>query len=222
MILVPGVPLINGIQDMIKNHMTVGLARLALGAMITLSIAVALFVATVVTGAKIPVNESSVLISLSEDALFSALAAGGYLFLFNVPPQIAWACIVCGVASHTGRTLCLHLGIDIVSGTLIGAAAVGFLAQCFARYFRAPAVAFSFPGVVAMVPGAYAFRAVIGWFQIVAAGSGAPTALVTDTLALSFSCLLMVAAIAIGVAAPLILTHGATDRSSQKETGVSK
>jgi uncharacterized membrane protein YjjP (DUF1212 family) len=222
MVLVPGVPLINGIQDMIKNHMTMGLARLAMGAMITLSIAVGLFVATVVTGAKIPVNESSVLISLSEDALFSALAAGGYLFLFNVPPQIAWACIVCGVASHTGRTLCLHLGLDIVSGTLIGAAAAGFLAQWFARYFRAPAVAFSFPGVVAMVPGAYAFRAVIGWLQIVATGSGAPAALVTDTLALSFSCMLMVAAIAIGVAAPLILTNRTTERSSQKETGVSK
>jgi len=210
MILVPGVPLINGIQDMIKNHMTVGLARLAMGALITLSIAVGLFVATVVTGAKIPVNESSLLISLPEDALYSGLAAFGYLFLFNVPPQIAWACVVCGVVSHTGRTLCLHLGIDIVSGTLVGAVAVGFLAQWFAHYFRAPAVAFSFPGVVAMVPGAYAFRAVIGWFQIVAAGAIAAPALVTETLALTFSCLLMVAVIAIGMAAPLILTNKAT------------
>ena len=222
MILVPGVPLINGIQDIFKNHMTVGLARLSMGALITLSIAVGLFVATVVTGAKIPVNESSSLISLSEDALFSALAACGYLFLFNVPRQIAWACIVCGMASHTGRTLCLRLGMDIVSGTLIGASVVGFLAQWFARYFRAPAVAFSFPGVVAMVPGAFAFRAVIGWFQIVAAGSAASPALVADTLALSFSCLLMVAAIAIGVAAPLILTNRGTEGSSQKETGAGK
>jgi uncharacterized membrane protein YjjP (DUF1212 family) len=222
MILVPGVPLINGIQDIIKNHMTVGLARLSMGALITLSSAVGLFVATVVTGAKIPVNESSSLISLSEDALFSALAACGYLFLFNVPRQIAWACIVCGMASHTGRTLCLRLGMDIVSGTLIGASVVGFLAQWFARYFRAPAVAFSFPGVVAMVPGAFAFRAVIGWFQIVAAGSAASPALVADTLALSFSCLLMVAAIAIGVAAPLILTNRGTEGSSQKETGAGK
>jgi len=222
MILVPGVPLINGIQDLIKNHMTMGLARLAMGALITLSIAVGLFVATVVTRANIPVNESSLLISLPEDALFSALAVFGYLFLFNVPPQIAWACVVCGVASHTGRTLCLHLGIDIVSGTLIGAVIVGFLAQWFAHSFRAPAVAFSFPGVVAMVPGAYAFRAVIGCFQIVAAGPGAAPTLVTGTLALGFSCLLLVAVIAIGIAAPLILTNKGTTRSSQKETGAGK
>jgi uncharacterized membrane protein YjjP (DUF1212 family) len=206
MIIVPGVPLVNGVQDMFKNHMTQGLARLGLGVLVTLSIAFGLFVATVLTGAKIPVDAPAKLFSVPEDALFSALAALGYLFLFNVPGRIAWACVVCGVASHTTRTLCGHLGVDIVSGTLIGALAAGFLAQGFARHFRAPAVSFAFPGVVAMIPGAFAFRVVIGCLQIVGAGAGAATALVTETLALAVSCLLMVAAIAIGIAAPLILT----------------
>ena len=207
MIIVPGVPLVNGVQDMFKNHMTQGLARLGLGVLITLAIALGLFVATVLTGAKIPVDAPLQLLSVPEDALFSALAALGYLFLFNVPGRIAWACVVCGVASHTTRTLCMHLGLGILSGTLIGALAAGFLAQGFARHFRAPAVAFAFPGVVAMIPGAFAFRVVIGCLQIVEAGAAAATALVTETLALSISCLLMVAAIAVGIAAPLILTR---------------
>ena len=212
MIIVPGVPLVNGVQDMFKNHMTQGLARLGLGVLITLAIAFGLFVATVLTGAKIPVDAPLQLLSVPEDALFSALAALGYLFLFNVPGRIAWACVVCGVASHTTRTLCMHLGLDILSGTLIGALAAGFLAQGFARHFRAPAVAFAFPGVVAMIPGAFAFRVVIGCLQIVAAGAAAATTLVTETLALSVSCLLMVAAIALGIAAPLILTKKGTKR----------
>lgn len=205
MIIVPGVPLVNALQDMIKNHVTVGLARLGLGSLITLAITFGLFAAMSLTSAKIPVEAPLRLLSIPEDALFSALAALGYLFLFNVPARIAWACVVCGVASHTARTLCLHLGIDIVSGSLIGALAVGFLAQGFARHFRAPAVAFAFPGVVAMIPGAFAFRAVIGCLQIVHAGAAAATALVTETLALAATCLLMVAAIAVGIAAPLIL-----------------
>ena len=213
MIIVPGVPLVNGVQDMFKNHMTQGLARLGLGVLITLAIAFGLFVATVLTGAKIPVDAPLQLLSVPEDALFSALAALGYLFLFNVPGRIAWACVVCGVASHTTRTLCMHLGLDILSGTLIGALAAGFLAQGFARHFRAPAVAFAFPGVVAMIPGAFAFRVVIGCLQIVAAGAAAATTLVTETLALSVSCLLMVAAIAVGIAAPLILTRKGTKKS---------
>ena len=211
MIIVPGVPLVNALQDMIKNHMTVGLARLGLGSLITLAITFGLFAAMSLTGAKIPVEAPLRLLPIPEDALFSALAALGYLFLFNVPARIAWACIVCGVASHTARTLCLHLGVDVVSGTLIGALAVGFLAQGFARHFRAPAVAFAFPGVVAMIPGAFAFRAVIGCLQIVHAGAAAATALVTETLALAATCLLMVAAIAVGIVAPLILiTKGTT------------
>ena len=213
MIIVPGVPLVNGVQDMFKNHMTQGLARLALGILVTLAIACGLFVATVLTGAKIPVEAPVRLLSVPEDAFFSALAALGYLFLFNVPGRIAWACVLCGMVSHSTRTLCMHLGVDVVSGTLIGALVVGFLAHGFARHFRAPAVAFAFPGVVAMIPGAFAFRVVIGCFQIVEAGATAATALVTETFALAVSCLLMVAAIAVGIVAPLILTKKATTKS---------
>jgi uncharacterized membrane protein YjjP (DUF1212 family) len=207
MIIVPGVPLINGIQDMIKNHMTLGVARLAQGAIVTIAIGLGLFFAAVVTGARIFVESPLKILSVPEDALFSALAALGYLFLFNVPTRIAWASVLCGAASHTIRTFCVHLGIDLISGTLIGALAVGILAQGFSRLFRAPAVAFAFPGVVAMIPGAFAFRAVIGILEIVNAGAGAPTAVVTETIALVATCFLMVAAIAIGIAVPVILTN---------------
>jgi uncharacterized membrane protein YjjP (DUF1212 family) len=203
MIIVPGVPLVNSVQDMIKNHMAIGISRLGFGVLITLAIAVGLFTATAVTGVRIPVSEASRLPPLAEDALFSALAALGYLFLFNVPVRLAWVGVLCGVASHTTRTFCLQHGIDIVSGSLIGALTAGFFAHGFARYFRAPASAFAFPGVVAMIPGAFAFRAVIGFLEIIREGSAAAPSLVAETLALSASCLLMVLAIAIGVVAPL-------------------
>lgn len=210
MIIVPGVPLVNGVQDLMNNHMTVGMARLGLGTLVTAAIAFGLYVAAMLTGAKIPVDAPLRLLSLPEDALFSALAAVGFLFLFNVPARVAWACVVCGVASHTLRTFCMHAGIDVVSGTLLGALAVGSLAQGFARHFDAPAVAFAFPGVVAMVPGAFAFRAAIGCIQIVSAGASAAPALVAETIALALTCFLMVAAIAVGIAAPVIFTRKQT------------
>jgi uncharacterized membrane protein YjjB (DUF3815 family) len=63
-----------------------------------------------------------------------------------------------------------------------------------------------------MIPGAFAFRAVIGSLRIVHAGAAAATVLVTETLALAASCILMVAAISVGIAAPLILTRkGSTE-----------
>ena len=204
MIIMPGVPLVNSVHDMITNHMSLALDRLVLGIAVTLAIAFGLFVAGILTGSHIPVDVASAAISVPEDALFSALAALGYLVLFNVPARIAWAGVICGVASHTTRTLLVHFGIDIVIGTLIGALAANFFAQAFARQFKAPAVAFAFPGVVAMVPGAYAFRAWVGCVEIVHAGASAPMPIVTETLSLIATCVLMVAAIAIGIAAPLI------------------
>jgi len=207
MIIVPGVPLVNSVQDMIKNHMTMGVSRLFFAVLLTLAIGVGLFVATLLTGVSIPVPEESSLLPLGEDAVFSALAALGYLFLFNVPWRLAWVGVLCGVASHTTRTFCLLQGLDLVTGSLIGALAAGFLAALFARWFRAPFSAFAFPGVVAMIPGSYAFRAVIGYLEIIKAGATAPIALVSETLALTATCLFMVLAIAIGVAAPMMIRH---------------
>ena len=200
MIIVPGVPLINGVQDLIRNHVTLGISRLGFAGLITTAIAFGLFVAMVVTGVTIPVDAPARAVGLAEDAAFSGLAAIGYVLLFNVPVRMAWACVLCGVASHTTRTLCVHLGVDMIAGTLVGALVVGCLSQGFAWRFRAPAAVFAFPGVVAMIPGAYAFRAVIGSLEIVHAA--ATPLLATRTLALGISVVLMVGAIAIGIAVP--------------------
>jgi len=203
MILVPGVPLINGFLDMISNHVTVGVSRLGFAGVVVLAIAFGIFCATWITGVGIPVASPTLTIGVPQDALFSALAAGGFALLFNVPARMAWACAICGLASHTLRTLLFHYGIDLIPGTLAGSLVVGVLAQGYARYFRAPAVALAFPGVVAMVPGAYAFRAVFGTLQI--AEATASTATLAETLSLSATVALMVGAIAVGVAAPALL-----------------
>ncbi len=76
MIIVPGVPLVNALQDMIKNHMTVGVARLGLGSLITLAITFGLFAAMSLTGAKIPVEAPLRLLPIPEDAFFSAPSLG--------------------------------------------------------------------------------------------------------------------------------------------------
>jgi uncharacterized membrane protein YjjP (DUF1212 family) len=206
MILVPGVPLINGILDMIRNHVTMGLSRLGFASLVVLAIALGVFAATQVTMVSIPVDSPALTIDVSQDALFSALAAGGYALLFSVPARMAWACAVCGVASHTLRTLLFHSGMHLITGTLIGALIAGFLAQGFARHFRAPAASLGFPGVVAMIPGAYAFRAVFGALQM--AESTANGAVITETLSLSATVGLMVGAIAAGIAAPALLIQG--------------
>jgi uncharacterized membrane protein YjjP (DUF1212 family) len=203
MVLVPGVPLINGVRDLIRNHVTLGLSRLGFAGLVVSAIALGLFAATALTGVRIPVAGQTLVIGAAQDAVFSALAAAGFALLFGVPARMAWACAICGVASHTLRVGLFDFGVDLISGTLLGALAAGLLAMAFARRFHAPAVAFAFPGVVPLVPGAYAFRAFIGGLEI-AHGATDPS-LVADTFSLVLTATLMVAGIAVGIAAPALL-----------------
>ena len=207
MIIVPGVPLINGVHDLTRNHVTLGISRLGFSGMIILTIAIGLFIATVVTGVTIPVAPPTLALGVAEDAAFSALAAVGFASLFDVPGRMIWACVVCGVASHTSRTLGIHLGTDVITGTLIGALIAGALSQIFAHRLHAPAATFAFPGVVAMMPGSYAFGAVIGGLDLVH-GSVAP-GLATQTFSLGITVILLVLAIATGITAPILLVPSA-------------
>ena len=214
MVIVPGVPLINGVQDMIRNHASTGMARIGFAFFVIAAIGLGLEVASSVAGVPLPLDAPSLPVPLAQDAIFSALAALGYVFLFSVPLRFAWACVLCGLCSHTVRSLCMDAGLDIVAGTLIGALVTGGLAAIFARRLGAPAATFAFPGVVAMIPGVYGFRTVTGALRIVSAGQVPPATLIDATVALAVTVLLMTAAITVGIAAPLVL--GAPARSHGK------
>jgi uncharacterized membrane protein YjjB (DUF3815 family) len=207
MIVVPGVPLINGVRDLVQNHVTLGLARLTTSSIVVLVIALGLFAATVATGVGIPVDQRTLLQPVPDDAMFSMLAAVGFALLFNVPVRLAWACALCGLVSHTLRTALMHAGLDIAPATLLGAAAGGMMSHYFAGAFRAPAASFAFPGVVAMIPGSYGFRAAIGYLHILQSGAASPPSLVAETVSLTVTTGLLTAAIALGVVVPLSLTR---------------
>lgn len=205
MILVPGVPLINGLYDTLHDNISLGLARLVSAVLVVTAIAFGLFTATVLTGINIPTSGATPLLPIGQDAFFSALATIGYVFLFNVMSRVACACIICGLCSHALRTTLMHLGCDIAIGTIIGSMAAGFLADLFAQRLKAPPATFAFPGVVAMVPGSYAFRAVVAGLQIMHSAGASSASLVAQTMSLVLSTILLTGAIVIGLAIPLSL-----------------
>ena len=205
MILVPGVPLINGISDAIHYNISLALARLTSGLLVVAAIALGLFAAAMLTGIAIPATGATPLMPIGQDMAFSALASIGFTFLFNVTggSRLVWACIICGLCSHSLRTALMHCGLDIASGTLIGSMAAGSLAHLFARRFAAPPATFAFPGVVAIMPGSYAFRAVVASLEIMRLSGSTPPPLLAQTLSLVISTILLTAAIAVGLAIPL-------------------
>lgn len=205
MILVPGVPLLNGVRDTLGPHVGTGIARLMLGTVSVLAIAFGLFLAAGVAGDRLPVDAVTAGLSVPEDLLFSALAGAGYAALFNVPLRAAWACILCAMLGHGLRTAVQQLGLDLPVASFVGAFVATLVARLIAQRLSVPPVVFAFPGVVAMIPGFFGFRAGIGGLAIMDAGAAASPALVGETLGLAVSGILITAAIAIGLCLALAL-----------------
>jgi len=199
MILVPGVPLINSVSDMMNGHVVAGLARLATGSVTIIAIGFGLFLAAAAAGDVLPVSQDPDLLPIAEDFLFAGLAAFGYAMLFNVPMRSAWACVICGMASHGVRTALVTFGMDVAVATLPCAILAGGLARWFSVRLGAPWSTFAFPGVVAMIPGSYAFRAGVGALQIMREGANSSSALIAETLSLIISTGILTAAVGIGL-----------------------
>lgn len=199
MILVPGVPLINGVRDIVGNHIGNGIARLLFGTVTVLAIAFGLFLAAGIAGDTLPVGARFPPLPLAQDLLFSALAGAGYALLFNVPPRLAWACCLCALAGHGLRTALVGMGLDLPLASFAGAFMATLLARLVGRQTGAPTVTFAFPGVVAMIPGFFAFQASIGGLAIMRAGAATPVALLGETAGLAVTAMLVTAGIAIGL-----------------------
>ncbi|HVY17784.1 MAG TPA: threonine/serine exporter family protein, partial [Rhodopila sp.] len=169
MILTPGVPLINGVRDALAGHIGMGVGRLAIAAITVVAITFGLFLAALFASDPFPVGGTPQSLSVIEDVLVAGLGAVGFALLFNVPAWAIWACILCGMSGHGLRTALSHAGWSLASGSLVGAAVAALIARIVARQFDVPPVVFAFPGIVAMIPGSFAFRAGVGALAIMQA-----------------------------------------------------
>jgi uncharacterized membrane protein YjjB (DUF3815 family) len=143
-----------------------------------------------------------------EDAFWSAIAACGFAILFSVPQRALWGCAVAGAAGHAVRTLLIEIGgIAIEPATLLGATAVGFIAIAFARWYRVPAPVFSVSGVIPMVPGVFAYSAMLGIIRATSADSTVVTQLLSEAAVDAIKAGLILAALATGIALPALLFY---------------
>lgn len=199
MILVPGVPLINGVRDLMQGHAAIGLARIANGAITVIALAAGLAATSLAVGVHLPVTLNTPNLGLAWDLLFSSIAAFGFAILFGAPRGAVPTIMLTGALAHGLRTALMMLGSDIAIATLAGATLAGVLARLVGRRLGTPSSALAFPSVVAMVPGSYAFRGLIGALDIMLAGPAAPAALLAASAAALISALVLTVSIGIGL-----------------------
>ena len=96
------------------------------------------------------------------DGLFAAIAASGFAVISNPPKRAVVIAALLGAIGHACRFSLLHYApLDLTVSSLIAAFVIGMLSMVAARLIHCPAEVFSFPALLPMIPGMYAYKAVL-------------------------------------------------------------
>ncbi len=102
------------------------------------------------------------LLSILYDCLFSALAAMGFAIISNPPKKAIFVAALLSAIGHGFRFFLINgLSMEIVSATAIASFTIGVLSLFFARWIHCPAEVFSFPSLLPMIPGQYAYKTIL-------------------------------------------------------------
>lgn len=164
--LVPGVQLINALEDLLTGHSNMGVARGLNGFMISFNIAIGITIAIRLFGIQDLWQTLGHPDTFWLDGVWAATVAICFGALFNLAPRwLIWAAL-CGAIAHGSRYLLANVvGLNIA--TLLAASMVGVLGMLLAHQMRVPSISFTLPAAITMVPGTVAFSAMIGALTLV-------------------------------------------------------
>lgn len=103
---------------------------------------------------------------LLQDMAFSFVVAVGFAILFNTPRRVLYMAGVLGGLGHGIRFLLLHQDVGLIFATLAGAVFIGLAGIVCAHRVHVPPVVFTMPACITMIPGLYAYRAMLGCIRI--------------------------------------------------------
>ena len=172
--LVPGVPLINGVMDIVDNHVHDGISRLTGAPLLIICIAIGLSGTVIIFGIDpttfTSVTRPDLFTATIADGLFAAVAAIGFAIISNPPRKALLVCALLACVGHGARYFLMHhagLELDQVTASAAAAFVIGLLAVPFAMRLHCPAECFAFPSLLPMVPGMFAYKAVRDLINIV-------------------------------------------------------
>ena len=100
-------------------------------------------------------------LSVLFDGFLAAIAAIGFAVISNPPKKAVFIAALLAAVGHACRYYLLHqTPLDLTSSTLIAAFTIGMGSMWFAKLIHCPAEVFSFPSLLPMIPGMYAYKTV--------------------------------------------------------------
>ncbi|HUS31735.1 MAG TPA: threonine/serine exporter family protein [Kofleriaceae bacterium] len=158
-VLLPGMSLTVAMTELATRHLIAGTARLMSAVIVLLELVVGVALGDRAAQALVHVHQATP-VALPEYANWIALAASSVALAVLVQAQVrafGWIVAGCVVAYVGSRFGAVWLG-DNQLGVLIGAFALGLLANIYARYLDRPSQVVSVPAMLVLVPGGMGFR----------------------------------------------------------------
>jgi uncharacterized membrane protein YjjB (DUF3815 family) len=151
------------------------------------------------------------LFTLLQDFGLAAVPAVGFAMIFNVPKEALKYCALAGAIGHALRFSLYKLGLPWIGplpvelATLIAAAVVSTIGVYWAQKWRAHPKVFTVAAMIPMIPGVYAFTALLALVEI--ERKGYSEALLRTAIDNGLKAFFIIAALAVGLALPGLLFY---------------
>lgn len=134
------------------------------------------------------------------------MGAIGFAILFNVPKRTILTIFLLGAFGGTLKFVVIGAGGGIILGSFCGAVLVGFASIFAAHQRHTPPFVLAIPSVIPMVPGAFAYRAMIGVIHLTEKISHDTfLKLMEETVDNGLKAFFVLAALSLGVSAPMLI-----------------
>ena len=210
--IVPGVPLINFVSDMLDSHFEMGLNRALNTLLMVAAMSFGIAVAIKVCGIDNFVKDLSMTPhnSYLSYATAAAISAMGFSMIFNIPKRLLPVVAVGGIIAVCTRNFVNlgpsnnNVGLDqgLLIGSLVGSSLISIICIKAVHVFHTPHHILSIPSVIPMVPGVLMYRALFGLIEM----QGIVGEL-TEAFSNGVKASLTILCIAIGVAIPNIFAR---------------
>ena len=207
--IVPGVPIINFVSDMLDGYVQVGLVRFINTLLMVIAMAFGIAFAIGVCGINNFVTDLSMTPHHDywEFALAAAISAVGFSTIFNIPRRLLPIVAMGGLIAVCTRNFINlgpssgNIGLDmgLITGSLAGSALVSIIATQAMHWFHTPHHCLSIPSVIPMIPGVLMYRCLFAFI-----GMRGIVGEVTVAMHNGIMASLVTLCIAVGVAIPNI------------------
>ncbi|WP_167617505.1 threonine/serine exporter family protein [Maribellus sediminis] len=139
---------------------------------------------------------------------WSGIAAVGFAILFNVPKRTLFPIGAMGAIGGLVKFGLMYFGVGIVFSSFVGATVVGIISIQMAHLKNSPPLVFSIPGVIPMVPGAFAYRMMLGLIALIQLeDSDTYIQTLIDMVNNGAKMSFILMSLAIGVSMPMLITR---------------